>query len=92
MTKEEIYDEQINPLMAKIIEICKEHKIANVISFSLDLESGLCCTSCMTTDEYDPPEDFKRCVEVLFPPMHAALMVTVRDGDGTVKEMHAVID
>jgi len=27
MTKEQIHDEQINPLMAKIISICTEHPL-----------------------------------------------------------------
>ena len=36
MTKEEIYDEQINPLMAQIINICKVNKIAMIADFALD--------------------------------------------------------
>ena len=32
-TKEEIYDEQINPLMAQILTICKEHKIPFACAF-----------------------------------------------------------
>ena len=64
-TKEEIYDEQISPLMTQIIAICKENKIANVCSFSLDLDEGLCCTTCMTQDEFEPPEKFKECVKLL---------------------------
>ena len=89
-TKEEIYDEQISPLMTQIIAICKEHKIANVLSFSLDLEEGLCCTTCMTQDEFAPPEKFKECVRLLYP-QQSPLMMTVRDGDGNVKEMHAIM-
>jgi hypothetical protein len=32
-TKEDIYDEQISPLMTKIIAICKEHQIPMVAQF-----------------------------------------------------------
>lgn len=35
MNKEQIYDEQIYPLMDKIISICKEHGIAMFASFSI---------------------------------------------------------
>lgn len=31
---EKIYDEQINPLVAKIYQICKEHKIPVIMSFN----------------------------------------------------------
>ena len=91
-TKEEIYDEQISPLMTQIIAICKEHKIANVCSFSLDLDEGLCCTTCMTQDEFEPPEKFRECVKLLYGENQGSpLMMTVRDGDGNVKEMHAIM-
>lgn len=35
MIKEDIYDEQIAPMMKEIIRICKEHKIAAFCSFAL---------------------------------------------------------
>lgn len=51
-TKETIYDEQINPLMAQILAICKEHNIEMVASFALDdgdgdgdEDEGLMCSS-----------------------------------------------
>lgn len=55
-TKEDIYDEQINPLMAEILEICKTHKIAMVASFAIpsDEDADLMCTSCLLTPEYEP--------------------------------------
>ena len=34
--KEEIYDEQISPLMKQIIDICKEHKISLFANFGFD--------------------------------------------------------
>ena len=33
-TKEDVYDEQISPLMAQIIAICKEHRIPLVAQFN----------------------------------------------------------
>lgn len=42
-TKESVYDEQINPLMQQIIEICKQHNINAHSTFFLD-EDLLCTT------------------------------------------------
>jgi len=33
-TKEDVYDEQISPLMTQVIAICKEHKIPLVAQFN----------------------------------------------------------
>jgi len=57
--KEEVYDEKIRPLMTQIIEICREHKIANVCSFCLGLDPNkggqvLACTTAMVTSEFEP--------------------------------------
>lgn len=38
MTKENVYDEQINPLVHQIIGICKEHNIALLLSAQLQDE------------------------------------------------------
>lgn len=47
MNKEEIYDEQIHPLMSQIIAICKKNGIAMVASFDIptEAEPGLSCTT-----------------------------------------------
>lgn len=92
MTKEEIYDEQISPLMTQIIAICKEHGIANICTFSLDLEEGLCCTTAMTTDEFNPPDKFReaiRLIKTVEGLSHLATMTVTKD-DGS-KEITAFI-
>lgn len=43
MTKEQVYDSEISPLMEKIIAICKKHKIAMLCDFGLG--DDLKCTS-----------------------------------------------
>lgn len=47
-TKEAVYDEQIAPLMARIIAICKEHEIPLACSFQYENDEdngeGLCAT------------------------------------------------
>ena len=83
MTKEQVYDEQISPLMQQIIAICNEHKIANVMTFSLDHDTGLLCTTVNIEQETNPPELFQCIVDQLLPPQQSPMMVTVDHGDGT---------
>ena len=60
-TKEEVYDNDINPLMSQILDICKQHRIAMVSSFSLGKEedgSDFLCSSMLMSKGFDPPEVF----------------------------------
>jgi len=56
--REDIYDTQINPLMAQIIAICKEHDIPAVASFQLDdvreEESEFKCTTSLLFEGAGP--------------------------------------
>ena len=65
MNKETVYDEQINPLMAKVIEICKQHKIALVADFRLD-DEDLHCTTALTTPEFNASDEQKEAVKILY--------------------------
>ena len=56
MTKEDIYDEQISPLMVQIISICKEHDIPLVADFQIDNDRS-------TVD----PNDTFHCTTLLVP-------------------------
>jgi hypothetical protein len=47
-TKEEVYDAEINPLMAKIIAICKEHRIPLVAQFNYANEGDAGPAFCTT--------------------------------------------
>ena len=93
MTKEEIYDSQINPLMAQIIEICREHRIAHVCTFSIpnDDYPGLCCTTACLLDECDPPLEFIDALECIKKPERSPVMVTTRDGSGNITRMDAIL-
>lgn len=79
-TKEEIYDEQISPLMTQITAICKEHKVAHLCAFSLDLEEELCCITGNISEDYEPPERMKNAYRAMYPEQQAPMMMTVRDG------------
>lgn len=53
-TKERIYDDQIAPLMAQILDICKTHHIACVATFGVPSETDaeLACSSALVGPEY----------------------------------------
>lgn len=61
---EAIYDEQVAPLMAQIIAICKEHGVPMVATFQLndgnaddpegDGVGPLCCTTAILPEGCDP--------------------------------------
>lgn len=92
--KEDAYDENIAPLMTQIIAMCKEHKIPVVASFGLDKDENgehLLCTTALASDDYDPPAHFARCAAIMRQERTSPMMVTVRDGDGNVKESHAIL-
>ncbi len=88
MTKEQIYDEQISPLMAEIIAVCKEHKIAFVASFAVpnDEDSDLRCTTALIEsreESTEDVEDFRKAVKILYNNRPSPMMMTVDHGDGT---------
>lgn len=86
MNKEQVYDSKIEPLMRQILDICKENKIAMVASFSIpnDGDDDLVCTSCLTEDEYDPPDTFVNVVKLLYSAPTPSLKLTVKDQSGSV--------
>ena len=71
MNKEQIYDEQISPLMAQVIEICKAHKIGVLASFAIPIpeDFGLRCTTALLEDEYlkdaDRPKDYLAALQMI---------------------------
>lgn len=70
--KEEIYDEQIFPLMAQVIEICKRHRIPMLFDVALGCESEdddgqLKCTTVLLDDEYEPSPEMLQAYEHIRP-------------------------
>lgn len=66
-SKENIYDEEIAPLMNQILEICREHKIAMLAQFGTPSESdkGLVCTTALLRDIYEPNIWMIKAFEIL---------------------------
>lgn len=77
-TKEDIYDEQIAPLMTKIIEICKQHKIAMLADFHTPNEdaSDLHCTTALLIDEHEPSDGQLKALRCLRPTIPVTLAET----------------
>jgi len=95
MTKEEFYDEKISPLMTQVIALCEEAQIPIVADFALDWnedeQNHLKCTTSILPEEWGVPDEMLAALRILRPPKRSPMMVTVRDADGTVKEMHAIL-
>lgn len=89
MNKEQVYDEQISPLIAQILTICKANKIAMLADFHLG--DNLKCTSVLLTDEYDPTQNMLLCLDILKPRGNAVAFVTTRDASGNVINSTALI-
>ncbi|WP_175806908.1 hypothetical protein [Burkholderia cenocepacia] len=86
-TKEQIYDEQISPLMTQVIAICKEHKIPIVASFFTpsDNDPELAVTTALLGNGFDAPENFSNALRELRPELFggAPLMLRTEHGDGS---------
>lgn len=74
MNKEEIYDEQISPLMQQIIVITREHGIAMIASFDIAHDgegpngedcSALTCTTHLPDGDDNPNERFTRSAQII---------------------------
>ena len=95
MSREEFYDEKISPLMSQIIALCAEGEIPMLADFALDWDEDeqnfLKCTTVMLNEEWEPPEEMIKAVNILLPSQQSPMMVTVRDGDGNVKEIHSIL-
>lgn len=83
---EAIYDEQIAPLMTKIIAICKEHEIPMLACFQYapnDL-----CTSSLPFGGMS--ERIGKAVAIIYP-KPAPTMTVTRNADGYVTNMTAIV-
>lgn len=91
MNKEAIYDEQISPLMGKIIAICQQHKISMFATFDTpnDEDDGLCCTTCLANESGKPSERIQKFNRLVNYPRNP-LMITTHNADGS-KVMTAVL-
>ena len=78
--KETVYDEQIDPLMKRIIALCKEHQIQMVASFALDQsqedDSQVMCSTFIEGKDWKAPAKLHKAMDILQQP---AVYVTVTE-------------
>ncbi|WP_223530602.1 hypothetical protein [Pseudomonas sp. GL-R-19] len=85
MTKENVYDEQISPLVHKIIAICKEYEIALLLSAQLEDEDEreLFRTTILPGTDEVSCEKFVHALNVIRPPSRPAMHMTTTHADGS---------
>ncbi|CAH0179589.1 hypothetical protein SRABI123_01403 [Pseudomonas sp. Bi123] len=85
MTKENVYDDQISPLVHQIVNICKEHNIALLLSTQLQDEDDetLYCTTILpgTADVSD--EKFVQALNIIRPPSRSVMHMTTTHANGS---------
>lgn len=94
MNKEEIYDEQISPLMQNIIGVCREYGIAMIASFNIAHDgegpngedcARLTCTSHLPDGEGAFDERFSKAAVAIqkSAPHHIGMSITTQHAGGT---------
>ena len=89
MSRESVYDAEIFPLMAKVIEICKKNGIPCLCDFALD--GDLKCTTAILGDELNPPAEMIQAYRLLAPRQSSGLKITTRNADGKIVSQEVVI-
>lgn len=91
-TKEAVYDREVAPLMAKVIEVCQANKIAMFASFSTPNEEdpALHCTTALLEKDHEPSPELVASYNALFH-RPGAMMISLRDKDGKIIQSTAVI-
>jgi len=101
MNKEEIYDNQISPLMQQIIAITREHGIAMIASFDIAHDgegpngedcSKLTCTTHLPDEDGDHNERFTEATLIIQNSSHhcSVMHMTTEHADGS-KTLTAII-
>lgn len=91
MNKEQIYDTQINPLMAQIIAICQANKISMLATFAIPTpeDADLHCTTRTPDETGKLPSQIAEASRVLLS-RASPLMLTTHHADGS-KTMTAIL-
>lgn len=94
MNREDVYDNQISPLMTEIIRICKEHDIPMVASFQYnddrpDGEAMLCTTVILNQKDAATPALHDAAAALRRD--RSVMTLTARDGEGNVTRMEAIV-
>lgn len=79
LNKEQIYDAEIFPLMAQIVEIAKTHGIAMIASFAIPTpeDDGLACSTLLPDGEGENPPSHLKAMRILREPAQFFAMTIV---------------
>lgn len=82
--KEQIYDEQIHPLMAQVVAICQQHGIAFVANFAVpnDEDESVQALTHLPDETGSFPASHIAAVRCIRPPQRSPLMLTTVRPDG----------
>lgn len=88
---ERVYDKKIAPLMTKIIDICKEHKLPMFATFLCmndpdDSGDDLVCTTNLMFEERPIPDKLLTLINVVSPPRRPSMRMRVTKSDGSIEE------
>jgi hypothetical protein len=92
VNKEQVYDEQIAPLMDQVIAICRDRKIAMLATFAIPTEedNDLSCTTHLPDESGKLPEQIERAARIVRG-TPSPLMLTTRNAAGEVTQITAVL-
>lgn len=94
MTKEQVYDEKISPLMVQIISICKEHGIAMIANFACpnDEDEDLQALTLLPDENGNHPENHKLAHRAIRPtPRLSSFTITTSSANGDVLSKEMVV-
>lgn len=92
MTKEDIYDNEISPLMAQVIKICQKHGIAMLANFACpnDDDASVQALSLVPDENGKHPANHKEALYCIRPSSRPPMMLTTSHADGS-KTMTAIL-
>ena len=84
MTKEDIYDNEISPLMAQVIEICQKHGIAMIANFACpnDTDLDLQALSAVPDENDEHPANHQEALYCIRPSTRPPLVLATTRADG----------
>ena len=94
-TREKVYDDEIAPLMSKIIDVCRKHNIPMVASYQYENTeeegAGFCTTilvgSPSKTEKFPAAESLLRAAEILKPRKATTLAITITSDKVSVQKI-----
>ena len=92
MSKEDIYDNEISPLVAQVIELCQKHGISMIANFACpnDEDESLQVLSMVPDENGEHPANHKEALICIRPPRRSPMMLTTSRADGS-KTMTAIL-